>query len=52
MQKEDFMKRKYTFFVNKENSLKDFKKTHDYQIVEEYLEKREKECEKNFTKFC
>ncbi len=46
------MKRKNTFFINKENNLKDFNAKHNYQIVEEYWEKRKKECEKNLSKFC
>ncbi len=46
------MKRKNTFFVDKENSLKDFKAKHKYQIIEEYWKKRKKECEKNLSKFC
>ena len=36
------MKRKNTFFINKENNLEDFKEKHNYQIVEEYWRKRKK----------
>ena len=46
------MKRKHTFFKNKDNNLEDFKPKHNYQIVEEYWSKRRKECEKNLSKFC
>ena len=46
------MKRKNTFFVDKENSPKDVKAQHNYQIIEEYWKKRKKECEKNLSKFC
>ena len=46
------MKRKPTFFKNKDNNLEDFKAKHNYQIMEEYLGKRRKECEKNLSKFC
>ena len=46
------MNRKNAFFIEKENSLKDGKAKHNYQIVEEYWTKRKKECEKNLSKFC
>ena len=46
------MKRKNTFFINKENNQEDFKAKHNYQIVEEYWRKRKKECEKNLSKLC
>ena len=46
------MKRKNTFFVDKEIGLKDIKAKHNYQIKEEYWKKRRKECEKNLSKFC
>ena len=46
------MKRKNTFFVDKEKDLKDVKAKHNYQIIEGYWKKREKECEKNLSKFC
>lgn len=46
------MKRKPTFFKNKDNNLEDFKAKHNYQRVEEYWRKRRKECEKNLSKFC
>ena len=46
------MKRKNTFFINKDNNLEDFKGKHNYQIDEEYWSKRKKECEKNLSKFC
>ena len=46
------MKRKNTFIIDKQNSLKDVKAKHNYQIVEEYWKKRKKECEKNLSKFC
>ena len=46
------MKRKNTFFVDEENSLKDVKAKHNYQIEEEYWKKRKKECEKYLSKFC
>ena len=46
------MKRKNTFFVDKENGLKDLKEKHNYQIIGEYWKKRKKECEKNLSKFC
>ena len=49
---ENFMKRKHTFFINKDNNLEEFKAKHNYQIVEEYWRKRKKECEKNLSKFC
>ena len=48
----DFMIRKNIFFVEKENSLKDVKAKHNYQIVEEYWKKRKKEYKKNLSKFC
>jgi hypothetical protein len=34
------MKRKPTFFKDKDNNLGDFKAKHNYQIVEEYWRKR------------
>ena len=34
------MKRKNTFFVDKENGLKDVKAKHNYQITEEYWKKK------------
>ncbi len=46
------MKRKNTFFVDKESSLKDVKAKHNYQIVEECWKNRKKEYEKNLSKFC
>ena len=46
------MKRKNTFFVYKENGLKDVKAKHKYQIIEAYWKNRKKECEKNLSKFC
>ena len=46
------MKRKNTFFKNKDNNLESFKAKHNYQIVEESWRKRKKECEKNLSKFC
>ena len=46
------MKKKHTFFINRDNYLEDFKLKHKYQIVEEYWGKRKKECEKNLSKFC
>ena len=46
------MKKKHTFFVNKDNKLKVFKTKQHYQIVEENLKKRKKECEENLSKFC
>ena len=49
---EDFMKRKHTFLLDKDNNLEDFKAKHNYQIMEEYWKKRKKECEKNLSKFC
>ena len=39
---EDFMKREHNFFKNKDNNLEDFKAKHNYQIVEEYWGKEEK----------
>ena len=36
------MKRKHTFFKNKDNNLEDFKAKHNYQIVENTGGKEEK----------
>ena len=46
------MKRKNTFMISKNINSKDTKSKHNYQIFEEYWKKRNKECEKNLSKFC
>ena len=47
------MKIKNTSVFNKNNiHLNQFENKHKYQIFENYWEKREKECEKNLSKFC
>ena len=38
--------------MNKDKNLKDFKANLNYQILEKYWIKRNKECEKNLSKFC
>jgi len=36
---------------NNIESFKQFRRKHEYQILEEYWKKRKKECEKNLSKF-
>ena len=40
------------FFLYKNCILNDFKEKDNYQKVDEYYKKRNKECEKNLSKFC
>ena len=47
------MKIKNTSVLNQNNiHLSQFKNKHKYQILENYWKKRQKECEKNLSKFC
>ena len=47
------MKIKNTSVPNQNNIyISEFKKKHKYQILENYWKKRNKECEKNLSKFC
>ncbi len=47
------MKIKNTSVLNQNNiHLSQFKNKHKYQILEYYWKRRQKECEKNLSKFC
>ena len=47
------MKIKNTSVFKQNNiTLNQFKSKHKYQILENYWKKRNKECEKNLSKFC
>jgi len=47
------MKIKNTSVLNQKNFyLSQFKNNHEYQILENYWQKRKKECENNLSKFC
>ena len=46
------MKKKFNLFIQKDENLKDTKAKYNFQIEEEYWNKRKIECEKSLSKFC
>ena len=46
------MKSKKPIFLKKDENLKALKLKRNHKIVGEYSKEREKECEKNLSKFC
>ena len=52
IKKIDFaIKMKNTSIITLDRPFKEFKSEHKYQILEDYWKKRNKECEKNLSKF-